>query len=362
MNVVVELTNRGTVPATGIKIRDTYDDGLKHQSPSPLERIVDYLAPGQTASFGILFHVNRPGRLCQHVEATAADGAHVATDLCVNATAPAAGPATVVPAPGSTTITPPPAAPRTVTPLVIRVSGPAAAIVGKSVVFSADITNPGQQAVTNIVVSQQSDTALLVTQATMGAASRGNQWTWTIPSLPPGQSVRRQVECECKQSGNACCHFAVMADNSQPATGQTCVDIAAAPPPSPVAPPPLVPGKLSVTVDNRNLVTAGKDQKFSVQVTNQGDSAENDIVVTASIPPGATIANGTYGPNGIQYQIDQGLVRFGPFPELPSKAAVEYRIVVTTTQPGQITLQVGATSRRQTHATDSKTVSVLPSE
>jgi uncharacterized repeat protein (TIGR01451 family) len=371
----LELTNRGTAPATGIVIRDTYGEGLQHQQRSPLVRPIADLAPGHSVTIGVEFRVTRPGQACQHVEATATGGIHVATDSCVTAVLPAVGgpgPATVTPPPGSPAVTPPPAVALPVLPLEIRVSGPTTATVGKMVVFTAEITNPGQRPVTNIVVSQESDAALFVTQATTGAVSKGNAWTWSIPSLPPGQTARRQVECTCKQQGSsACCRFVVTADNCQPATGQTCLDIVAANPVAPPvnpgpanpAPPPVVPGKLSVAVDNRNLVTAGKDLTFSIQVTNESGAVDNDIVVMARVPSGLA-ANASMVPSpDIKYQIDQGILRFSPVAALPAGAMIEYRIVVKTTAPGPISLQAAATSRRQPRAAvGDKTLSVLPAE
>ena len=117
-------------------------------------------------------------------------------------------------------------------------------------------------------------------------------------------------------------------------------------------------------VDNFNKVTAGKNQQFLVQVTNQGDYPENDIVVTARIPPGSVVDLGTSGPDAdIKYQKEPGLVRFSPVAELPPKATIDYRVVVTTSRPGPISLQVEATSRRQTQpAVGEKTVEVLPAE
>ena len=47
--------------------------------------------------------------------------------------------------------------------------------------------------------------------------------------------------------------------------------------------------------------------------------------------------------------------------ELPPKATIDYRVTVTTSRPGPISLQAEATSRRQTQpAAGEKTVEVLP--
>jgi hypothetical protein len=243
-------------------------------------------------------------------------------------------------------------------------------MVGKSVVFTAEITNHNQQPVADVVVNQQADPALVVTQATdEGATPKGNGVVWSLRSIPPGRPIRLQVQCDCKQAGKACCRFAVTPANGQPVEGQACVDVAATAPPAGNAPltspPAVIPGRLRVTVDNYNKVTAGKDQVFLVQVKNDGDSAENDIVVTASLPPGsALVESGTSGPRpDIKHQSGQGLIRFDAVGALAPRATINYRVAVTTSQAGQITLQAAATSQRQTQpAVGRNTVEVLPRE
>ncbi len=366
----IELTNRGPVSATGVVVRDTFGEGLEHQERSPIENHLRDLPPGQSAKFAITFRVTRPGQLCHRVVATAADGAQAATDSCVMAV-PATGSGGPVPAiapPGPITVAPPPSA-STAVPLEIRISGPTTATVGKSVVFQAQITNVGQQPLANVVVSQQCDAVLAVTQATVGATRKGNDVVWSLPSISPGKPVTFQVQCDCKQPATkACCHFSATPANGQPVDSQACLDITAVTSPAittPSIPPAATPGRLSVFVDNINKVTAGKNLQFLVQVTNQGDSAENDIVVTARIPPGSAIdLFGTSGPSAdIKIEKNAGQVRFSPVAQLPPRATIDYRVVVTTSSPGPISLQVEATSDRQKQpAVGRQTVDVLPAE
>ena len=216
----VVLTNRGTATATGINVRDTFDAGLEPQEGSPTTGSLDDLAPGHGATFAFTFHVARLGQLCQHVEVTAAGGARAVADSCITGVAAASRPG---PGPGT-------ASPGNPT---VSVSGPATSTVGKSVVFSAEITNLGQKPLTNLVVSQSSDAALVVTLAASGAkpGPGGNAWVWTLPSLEPGRPIQLRVQCDCRQpAARACCRFTVTA-NGQPIEGQTCVEIAAAPAP-----------------------------------------------------------------------------------------------------------------------------------
>ena len=228
----VVLTNRGPGPATGVVVRDTYGAGLEHQERSPMTRPVGELAAGSSTHFGITFRVTRSGQLCHRVEATAADGAKAAADSCITAVLPAsgAGPALGALPPGAAVVTPPPAVPAAL-PLEVRVSAPATSTVGKSVVFSAQIVNRGDQPITNVTVSQQADAALAFVQATPAATPLGNQRVWTIPSIPPGNPIEIRVQCDCKQSASrACCRFTAAPAAGRAVEGEACVEIAAAAP------------------------------------------------------------------------------------------------------------------------------------
>ena len=128
--------------------------------------------------------------------------------------------------------------------------------------------------------------------------------------------------------------------------------------------PPATPGRLSVSIDNLNTITAGKIQQFLVQVTNESNSADSDIVVTARLPVGSTADAGTSGPNaGVTAEKLPGAVRFSPVAELRPNDTIDYRVFLTTSKPGPILLRVEVSSRRLTQpVVAEKTVAVLPSE
>lgn len=369
----IEVTNRGTTTAREVTVQDTFDAGLEHEKPSPIGVKLGDMAAGETRRFSVTFRVTRPGRLCQQIEVQAADGGRKALPYCVTAeqSPEATGPAFTAPPAGNTNTTPPPIA-SGVPPLEIHVTSRAAtATVGELVVFTANIRNLTQQPLANVVIAQQADTTLSVVQKTDEAIQLGSQWVWNVPSLPPGRTVPFQVQCKCLQpAAKACCHFTVTLANGQTTNSEACIEIAAA---SPLlggggvgapAPPPQ-PGRLAVKVANRNIVAAGKVQEFSVQVANEGDTAENDIVVIVYLPRGSLlVSKGTAGPGpSITFQEQAGIVHFTPVSELPAKMIMNYRINVTTSQPGPISLQAEATSRRQKQpAQGGTTVDVLPAE
>ena len=291
------------------------------------------------------------------MEVIATDGGHASQDSCIDVVAAAPGPAVAPATTGGTSAVAPPIMPQMM-PLDIRVTAQAAtATVGQRVVFTATIRNLTQQPVPNVTISQQADATLAVVQATDGAKPAGNQYVWNISAIPPGRTITVQVQCECRQAAaTACCRFAATLADGRAVDSHECVEITAANPlrggNAAPAPPAMAPSRLSVQVTNRNVVTAGKNQQFLVQVSNDGDAAENDVVVTAQLPPGSSLVpNETISPDpGITFQQQQsGVVQFSPIAELrPGSAnAKSFRITVTTSRPGQITLQAAAVSRRQ---------------
>src|SRR5690606_7666058 len=85
------ITNRGSRPATNVLIWAAFDAGLQHAAaPSPIERPLDDLSPGQSRTIDLTFRTVQAGRQCTRVEITA-DGANRATaNACVNVS-PAGG-------------------------------------------------------------------------------------------------------------------------------------------------------------------------------------------------------------------------------------------------------------------------------
>jgi uncharacterized repeat protein (TIGR01451 family) len=367
----IDVTNRGTTVASRVIVRDTFEAGLEHVSPSPIEFSLGELAPGETRRHAVTFRVAKPGQLCHRVEALAADGGRaVPQNSCVEAVAPTIAnppsPPKTYPGPNAS---PSPAAP-TGPPLAIQVTSQAAmATVGQYVVFTATVRNLTQQALANVRVSQESDAALVVAGYTEGGVKQGKEWVWNIPTFPPGRDVRVQVQCKCGQAApKACCRFTVALGDGQAVDSQrACIEIAAAGPlpgGGETTPPPAVPSRLSVSVGNRNTVTAGNNQQFLVSVSNDGEAAENDIVVTVQLPPGSMLVKAEGPEPSVTFQQQAGVVRFSPIAELPAhsiNSIKSFRITVTTSKPGPLSLQAEVTSRRQTQPVRrNTTVEVLP--
>ncbi|MEI8375214.1 MAG: hypothetical protein WCJ35_20530 [Planctomycetota bacterium] len=376
----IEVSNPGDLPAREVVATEEVPDGLSflQSNPAPvvegrrLQWRLGDLAPRQQQIIEATFRTTQPGIVSCCIEVAGSGGLHSIHCAKTNVLAALPGPAIM---PGPTTIPSPaiipapamipnpgPGPTRATTPILeLKVMPETLAVVGSNVTFDIDLTNRGLVPATGVVIRD-----------TFGDGLEHQQRSpimRPVSDLAPGQSIQFGVTFRVTRPGELCHRVEATANDGARAATDSCITaIAAAVPPaggSPPISPVAIPGRLDVRVDNLKLnVPAGENQRFMIQVTNQGDYAENDVVVTVRIPPGTAAEFGTTGPNAnIKYQVDQELVRFDPVAELPPKAMIDYRVVVRTSKPGPISLQVEATSRRQTRpAVGEKTVEVLPKE
>jgi uncharacterized repeat protein (TIGR01451 family) len=84
----IRVTNRGTIAAAGLVIRDEFDPGLEHAvAPSPIERDLADLAPGESKAIHVTLKVVRTGRFCNRAEVTNAEGVRASGQACITAVA-----------------------------------------------------------------------------------------------------------------------------------------------------------------------------------------------------------------------------------------------------------------------------------
>ena len=376
----IEVNNPGDLPARDVVATEEVPDGLSflQANPAPvvegrrLQWRLGDLAPRQQQIIEATFRTVQPGVVAHCIDVTGTGGLRSSHCANTNVLAAMPGPATIpkpatipgpatTPAPGPGPTSPRPSPARAANSVLeLTVTPPAQAVVGSKVTFNIVLGNRGPVPATGIEIRDTFGDGLELEN------QQRSPFTGRLGDLAPGQGEKFALVFRVTGPGRLCHHVEATAADGARAAADSCVTaIAAGPPavPAPPTPPATIPGRLEVFVDNFNKVAAGKNQQFLVQITNQDDYPESDIVVTARIPSGSAAA-GASGPSAdISSQIEQGSVRFSPVANLPPKAKLNYRVVVTTSRPGPISLRVEATSRRQTQpAVGEKTVEVLPAE
>jgi uncharacterized repeat protein (TIGR01451 family) len=355
----ITVTNRGTVPTTGLKLRDSFDPGLQHAVASgAIDRALDDLRPGESRKISVTFTVRSPGQQCQTVEVLGAEGVKASARVCVNGVA---GPATAPPVTAPPITAPPATAPSADKPVLsVKKTGPTRVNQTDTFNFAIEVTNTGRVPATNVQVADSYDLALKPVQATPGVLISGYDLIWKVPSLAPGETKKYTVQCQCLSAAAKACNRAVVTcQEGVRGDAEACLEIvaagapaAAAPPPAspppaaappPAAPPPPVPGApLSVTVtDNRDPTMVGADNTFEIRVQNNTAASDRNVQVTVLVPPELTPSPvGTSGP--AQYAVEGQTVRFGPVQELRPGEPIVYRVLTRGARPSNGPVQVQA--------------------
>lgn len=352
----IVVTNAGDGTATGLVVRDVFDAGLKHaEAVSPIERSLgEDLAPGQSKTLGVEFQVVQPGRLCQTITISGDGGIQNSRQACLVA-AEAAKPQPVPqpqpqpvpkqpptqpepqPGPKPQPKSEPQPSPGKVT---ARVAGPPGPLnVGQIAEFVVEVTNSGQQALSNVRVELLPDGAFEPVRASVGAQQEGAAVFWTIANLVPGAKEEFQLNCTCAQPApSACLTARVTSQEGAEVRDQQCLAIR--------QPTVVAPGTLRMTVaDLSDPVPKGQGLTYVVSVTNVGDRADRNLTLRVVVPPELTAVRlQTTGPQGVQ-SIEGSIVRFNPAPNLLPGETIVYRVRVQTKQAGEVRLKAELTSQ-----------------
>ncbi|MCH8043657.1 MAG: DUF11 domain-containing protein [Planctomycetes bacterium] len=309
----IVVTNRGTSPATRLRISDEFPAELKHDTAvSPIEdrQLVD-LAPGQQTQIDVTFTVVAAGEHCHTAKVTGRGGLLATKRVCIRATA------AVAPAPAVT--------PARAPAVSLRITPPPASRVGQKVVFAIDVTNTGNVALSNVVIKTKSDQALKAKQATRGHDGK-DEPGWIIESLAVGATKPVQVEYECLQAAAEACMQVEVTTAQLPARrDRRCIRIDAAR----AAQKPAM-DELSLKIAERTSpVKVGGKTIYEVLVQNISGRTLHDVTLTATVPPEMTLdveTNATLRGN---------VATFATRAELGPGEQFSYQVHVTARQPGK---------------------------
>ncbi len=336
------VTNSSPTPLEGLLIKDHFDSGLENAlGPGPIERELGNLQPGESVQIDATFRVAKAGRLCNRVEVTG-PGSDSSTyvlgraEACVTAVEAAAVETAAEPGPPAV------AAPLKVSKRVVGGESAPGGVnvytVGDTVRFVIEVTNTGDQTLTNLQLHDYYDASLYPRDATPGFERTGKDLIYTIASLPAGQTETLEVLCECLEPAVRAYNRAVVVtlDGAQQEDA-AAVEIRAA-----RAVPG--PGGLTMTVSDLNdPVAAGTELTYEILVTNRDPTPHRQLTVVATVPAGMLpVQLGTSGPG--RWKIDGQQVRFDAVPQIRPGETLTYRLRVRTREPGPMVFHAEMTA------------------
>jgi uncharacterized repeat protein (TIGR01451 family) len=306
------VSNRGTVPLTGVGLIDKLPEGLEHASgKATLAWTVGQLGPGEARTIDYQVTARKAGRLCNRVAASGDGGLIDEAESCVvvggqpGGAAPPGGPG---PAPA--------AAPGKLT---LSMTGPPQRFVNRPATFQITVTNTGPGNVGNVVI-----TDVLPAQTTLVSASdngrlTGNQVQWLIGTLRPGARRTVQLALQAQAAGAIVNRATATGDGGQSVPAETKT---------------LFEGATGLTFDldvKDNPVEVGGQTTFIVTVLNQGTAPANKVQVSVTLPDQVQIIDAN-GPAKYQQQGQQ--VTFEPLDGLRPQTEVRYQINVKAVREG----------------------------
>ncbi|MFM7035226.1 MAG: hypothetical protein ACKOYJ_08610 [Planctomycetia bacterium] len=361
----VELVNRSGQPLQKLRVVDYFDSGFHHDaSKSPIEQkgTVD-LAAGTSRRLTLEFTLDEPGRQCHRVEiidqsqkfvggATACVQVAAAPVAPQPATLPSAAPAPTVPstpAPTGSAFTQPspivqPPLPVTTTvpaqaaapSLELGLTGPNDLAAGATAEYVATIRNTGTAATGETTLDLSWDDAFSPLEASDGYSLGSSKVTWLLPSIQPGEQLRRQLNLRAQSPPrsyadsppNRSCVRAVLAGTAGGimVADESCVPIRS------TAPRPRTPSEAGIRISLADLddpVMPGGATTLVCTITNTGITPSGRLSLMIMIPDQARLVG---DPVPSRVRIEGSTISFDTVGSIPpgsqSMFEVTYRLPV----------------------------------
>lgn len=279
----IVVRNVGSSIARDVVVTDPVPEGFSHSTGQrELSFNVGDLAPGQASKpISVTFRANERGTICNVATAISSNAASVNDDAC-----------TTILSPG----------------LKVEKSGTESQILGRNADYQIIVTNTGDTVLTNVVVTDTAPSQTSIVSAS-GAAVSGNQATWTIAQIQPGDSQALSLRLTSQIAGTHC--------NQVTASSGTLSDSAQA--------CTLWRGIAAVlleVVDDPDPIQIGESTTYTIKVTNQGFADIHDVKVVATFDDEVIpVASG-------QGNISGRTVDFPAISSLAAKQVVTYTITV----------------------------------
>lgn len=362
----VEIVNRSGQPLQKLRVVDYFDSGFHHEaSKSPIEQkgTID-LAAGTSRRLTLDFILDEPGRQCHRVEIIDPAQKFVGgATACVQvAAAPPATPVPQSPAiiasppqpPAGSAFTQPPAAtpPAAVTPpapaaaptpitasvpltasipqpgtasatpsLELGLSGPNELMSGGTAEYVALIRNTGSVATGQTILDLSWDDGFSPLEASDGYTLGSSKVSWTLPSIQPGEQLRRQLNLRAQAPPRSyrdtpptrSCVRAVLGGvtGGMMVADESCVPIRS------TTARPRTPREAGLRVSLADLddpVSLGSATTLICTVTNAGISPSGRLDLAITIPDQARLVG---DPRPSRVRIDGPTISFDSVGSIP---------------------------------------------
>lgn len=300
------VTNRGGMPARNVRILNELPEGLvaivDGREVRAVQATIDTLAPGQSREVPFQARALRLGT--------------------INNRAVALGEGSVVmaEAQAQTLVNKP--------VLEVAMNAPQNRFIGRPLPYQVRIANTGDVPATEVRAVVTLPPGVRFQSAAQNGTHSGNNVTWNIGRLEPGQVVTLDMLASPTREGEHPASVSVTA---------YCADGAA----QTVTVAEGIPALLLELIDIEDPIEVGATTTYRVTITNQGSKIATGTGLRAAIPESQQFVSAE-GP--APHAVDGRTVTFAPLPNLPIGGRAVYNIVVRGIAPADSRFAVRMTS------------------
>ncbi|HNO78437.1 MAG TPA: hypothetical protein PKN33_10295 [Phycisphaerae bacterium] len=211
--------------------------------------------------------------------------------------------------------------------VTISKSCPGLRYLGRDATFDITVTNTGDAAANNVVVTDMIPVGISFTGADNGGVREGQRVVWRVGTLEAGKSMTLKSTFLCNTIGSF--ENEAMVTYCAEAKAQCSIDVKG------------IPAILLECVDNPDPIEVNGNLTYTITVTNQGSAVGTNIVIKCMLPAEEEHVSST-GPTAVT--ADGKSISFAPLATLAPKASAVYKVNVKGVGEGDVRFKVELTS------------------
>jgi len=300
------VRNNGDAPATNVKVADDLPDGLMSEDGRKSVAFeIGTLLAGESKQLEFKAKADETGTYTNTATATGDGG------LTAEASA-----RTVVRRPV----------------LAMTKTGPKMRFVGRPVTYTITITNKGDAAATNTVLTDTVPAGTSFVEASDGGRFADGKVTWELGTLAVDATKTVTLTLKADSRGTVRNMASVTAVCSS-ASAEASTDVKG------------IPAILLELIDLEDPIEVGARETYVITITNQGSADDTNIALTCTLPDEEDYVSADGPTKG---KLDEKVLTFEPLRTLEPKDKAVYRVVVKGTKAGDVRFKIRLTSDQMT--------------
>ncbi len=207
--------------------------------------------------------------------------------------------------------------------VTITKSCPGLRYLGRDATFDITVTNTGDAAANNVVVTDMIPVGISFTGADNGGVREGQRVVWRVGTLDAGKSMTLKSTFLCNTIGSF--QNEAMVTYCAEAKAQCSIDVKG------------IPAILIECVDNPDPIELNGNVTYTITVTNQGSAVGTNIALNCTLPAEEEHVSST-GPT--QASAQGKSITFAPLATLAPKAKATYKVTVKGIGEGDVRFKV----------------------